>query len=261
MFKRIRIAILLYVLLFVALGHFLDSRRATDWKDELWVDVYLVNSNGAQAAQGYIDGLGADAFAGVERFFATQADRFELGIEKPFRLRVAGQTDNNLPRMPDHGRLLATVVWSLQMRWFVWRLHANSDSPRPDLTVFAIYHEAADGVTLDRSTALRKGLIAIANLYATRDASGSNQMIIAHELLHALGASDKYDLATGLPRHPDGFAEPNREPLYPQHSAELMAGRIPLRTSEAVIPRSLAQVVIGPSTAMEIGWLSGTDGS
>ena len=42
-FRRFRIAILLYILVFVALGEFLAEHRATDWNNTLWVDVYLVN--------------------------------------------------------------------------------------------------------------------------------------------------------------------------------------------------------------------------
>jgi len=254
MIKKLRIAILLYVLVFVGLGQLLDSRRATDWDNQLWVDVYLSNANGSERVQSYLDTLGDETFAGVERFFSDEASRFSLGIEQPFRVRLAGQIDDPLPALPEHGKLIQTILWSLETRWYVWRLHGKSDRPRPDITVFAIYHEAQDGISIDRSTALQKGLIAIANLYATRGAIGTNQMIIAHELLHTLGASDKYSLATGLPLHPDGFAEPTREPLYPQTQAELMAGRIPLKETEAHIPPSLNRVVIGPLTAAEIGW-------
>jgi hypothetical protein len=77
--------------------------------------------------------------------------------------------------------------------------------------------------------------------------------VIAHELLHTLGATDKYG-NDNLPRLPDGYAEPDRQPLYPQTFAELMGGRIPVTASEAEIPESLQQVVIGPLSAAEIGW-------
>jgi len=140
------------------------------------------------------------------------------------------------------------------MRWYVTRLHWSSDSPTPDVTLLAIYHDSEDGVALDRSTALRKGLIAMANLYAEPRAQGSNRMVIAHELLHTLGATDKYDLATGLPLYPQGYADPARSPRYPQAQAELMAGRIPLAADKAVQSRSLREVTIGPVTALEIGW-------
>ncbi|MGH8187189.1 MAG: hypothetical protein ACREUC_11545, partial [Steroidobacteraceae bacterium] len=81
-----------------------------------------------------------------------------------------------------------------------------------------------------------------------------NDVVLAHELLHTLGATDKYDLANDQPAHPDGYAEPGREPLYPQSVAELMGGRIPLSSDESVTPESLRQVIVGDKTAREIGW-------
>lgn len=259
MFRRFRIAILLYILAFVAIGEFLSSRRSTDWNDTLWVDVYLLNGSRSQATQSYIERLTPDAFEPVDRFFSEQADRFGVDLDAPFRLRLAGQLSDALPSVPEDGGMFSSVIWSLRMRWFVTRLHWSSDGPTPDITLFAIYHEAESGVALDRSTALRKGMIAVANLFASRDARGSNQMIVAHEILHTLGATDKYDPATGLPAFPHGFANPVRSPLYPQSKAELMAGRIPVSRHEAAIPHSVASTVIGPATAAEIGWIDGLD--
>jgi hypothetical protein len=256
-FKRFRIAILLYILAFVAIGEFLASRRATDWNDTLWVDVYLVNGSVSEATRGYLERLPPDAFEPVERFFSEQAGDFGVDIDAPFRLRVAGPLGDELPPVPENGLLVSSVIWSLRMRWFVTRLHWSSDSPTPDITLFAIYHEAESGVALDRSTALRKGRIAVANLFASHNARGSNQMVIAHEILHTLGATDKYDPASGLPVFPYGFANPVRSPLYPQSKAELMAGRIAVSQHEAAIPGSLAATVIGPGTAAEIGWIVG----
>ena len=50
------------------------------------------------------------------------------------------------------------------------------------------------------------------------------------------------------------IAAPLADPLYPQQRAELMAGRIALGQQEAAIPDSLRETVIGPATALEIGW-------
>ena len=255
MFKRFRIAILLYILLFVALGEFLASRRATDWDNTLWVDIYTMNGSGSEATQSYIDALEPDAFAGIETFFEQQAKHYGQRLDQPFKVRVVGQLDDGLPRVPDGGSTLSAITWSLKMRWFVSRLHWTSNGPTPDITVFAVYHDAADGIALDRSTALRKGMIAVANLYASRRAAGSNRMVVAHEILHTLGASDKYDLATGAPNFPNGFADAARDPLYPQSRAELMAGRIPLDPHDFKTPSSLNEVLVGSLTAMEIGWI------
>ena len=79
------------------------------------------------------------------------------------------------------------------------------------------------------------------------------QVVITHELMHTLGASDKYD-AANLPLHPQGFAEPERRPLYPQRAAEIMGGRIPLAPGRARMPNSLGEVLVGGYTAAEINW-------
>jgi hypothetical protein len=84
---------------------------------------------------------------------------------------------------------------------------------------------------------------------------GSNLVVIAHELLHTLGATDKYDFAANAPVYPDGYAEPDAKPLHPQRKAEIMAGRIPLSETRAEMPRGMHQVVIGARTAREINWL------
>jgi hypothetical protein len=92
-------------------------------------------------------------------------------------------------------------------------------------------------------------------LFASRDARGSNQVVLAHEILHTLGATDKYSPASNLPQFPDGFADPSQKPRLPQKKAELMAGRIPLDERHAETPESLRSVVVGGLTAREIGWL------
>jgi hypothetical protein len=77
--------------------------------------------------------------------------------------------------------------------------------------------------------------------------------VATHELFHTLGASDKYDTA-GHARFPDGFAAPERQPLYPQPGAELMARNVPLSEGVERPPETLAELWIGELTAREIGW-------
>jgi hypothetical protein len=91
-------------------------------------------------------------------------------------------------------------------------------------------------------------------VYAGIESRAQNNIVIAHELLHTFGATDKYDLATDAPRFPEGFADPGQIPRYPQRRAEIMAGRIPVSASEQVMAESLDDVVVGPLTAREIGW-------
>ena len=108
--------------------------------------------------------------------------------------------------------------------------------------------------SIPRRVGIDRGMIGLINAYASRAMAGSNAVIITHELLHTLGATDKYDPASGLPTFPQGYAEPERAPRHPQVFAEIMGGRIPLADHRADIPDSLDQTLIGDVTAGEIGW-------
>jgi hypothetical protein len=110
---------------------------------------------------------------------------------------------------------------------------------------------------LRHSLGLQKGLIGIVNGYADVEYQGQNNLIAAHELLHTLGASDKYDPATNWPIWPDGYADPTQEPLLPQTKAEIMGGRVQISPAIALIPPSLEHVVVGAATAIEVNWHSG----
>jgi hypothetical protein len=94
----------------------------------------------------------------------------------------------------------------------------------------------------------------VVHAFAIKEMAGSNNIVIAHELMHTFGATDKYDFGTGEPVYPVGFADPDRKPLYPQASAEIMAGRRAISPTSAEMPLSLQAVVVGPATADEIRW-------
>jgi hypothetical protein len=109
---------------------------------------------------------------------------------------------------------------------------------------------------MPHSLGLQKGLVGVVYAFASRPMQGENAIVVTHELLHTLGATDEYDPNTLQPRFPEGYAEPQREPRFPQPLAEIMAGRRALSSSRAEMPDSLAEVVVGPTTAREIRWLS-----
>jgi hypothetical protein len=97
-------------------------------------------------------------------------------------------------------------------------------------------------------------LIGVAYAFASRDAEGGNNIVIAHEVMHTLGATDKYDPSSNAPLFPIGYAEPDRVPLLPQPYAEIMAGRRALSRDDFEMPDSLREVIVGPMTAAEIRW-------
>ena len=103
--------------------------------------------------------------------------------------------------------------------------------------------------SVPHSLGLEKGLIGVVYAFAVPVMDGGNDMVIAHELLHTLGATDKYDPANDAPRFPDGYGDPRQVPLYPQRFAELMAGRRMISATSWEQPASLDEVLIGPATA------------
>jgi hypothetical protein len=252
--KRLRLAALLYLLLFVGAAQFFTARHSKDWDSPLWVDVYAVAGDEHPTTRRFIDEIDDRDFDGVEAFFAREAQRYSVKLAEPFRVRAVGKYSAALPQLDADAGAVGVLWWSLRMRWVSTRLRWASDGPSGDIIVFAVFHEPSATVTLDRSTALEKGLIAVANLFADRAAIPTNEVVLAHELLHTLGASDKYAPRTNSPLYPDGYAAPEARPLLPQTKAELMAGRIPLADTKAEMPSSLRDVVIGPATAREIGW-------
>ena len=252
-FGTLRIAILLAVLALVSLGAWLDKARSTDWDTTLRVTVYPLAAD--PATQQYVAGLVAEDFDATEAFFAEEARRHGVALEEPVRIRLSRAASGLPPALPADPGPFDVALWSLKVRWWAWRVNAGDPLPTPDVQVFALYHSSDGAAAVPDSLGLSKGLIAVTYLYAGHDAEGSNQVVLAHELLHTLGATDKYDLATGQPRVPDGLGDPAQEPLYPQEFAEIMAGRIAVGSRDAEIPPGLARAVVGTRTAHEIGWL------
>lgn len=138
------------------------------------------------------------------------------------------------------------------MRWWAGSVTADQDSPDPDVRIFVRYHSPESEFILEDSVGMQKGMVGIVNAFADRRQAGTNNVIIAHEFLHTLGATDKYEPGTGMPHFPIGYAEPERKPLFPQRYAEIMGGRIAVSDDDAMVPKSLEYVIIGPQTATEI---------
>jgi hypothetical protein len=251
---NLRLALLTGVLLFVALGTWLDRRRSTDWDAPLRVTVYPLPTVGDADVREYVASLDATAFAETESFLAEQGREYGVALEEPMRVRVSHAAPGLPPALPADAGMFSIALWSLKMRYWAWRVAANDPLPPPDVQVFALYHPARDGRALPDSMGLSKGLMAVAQLFASREAESGNQVVLVHELLHTLGATDKYDRASGRPSVPDGLGDPLQEPRFPQHHGEIMAGRIAVAPTRAVIPDGLEQMTVGATTAREIGW-------
>ena len=252
MFKAVRIAVLLLVLFFVAVSAWLTQSRSTDWNNSLWVKIYPINADGSEESARYIATLDTADFAGIEAFIARETVRYGKTISRPLRVELGREIREQPPVIgPDFG-VLDIMLWSLKMRWWASSTAGEQDSIEPDVRIFVRYHRPQDAYVLENSVGLQKGMVGIVNARASRRHRGMNNVVIAHEFLHTLGATDKYDPGTGQPTMPDGLAEPDRSPLYPQKFAEIMGGRIARAANDAIVPQSLKYVLIGPMTASEI---------
>jgi hypothetical protein len=252
--RRLRIAALAYILAIVALTAWLTKERSTDWDAPLYMAVYPVNGDGAAQTRTYLSNIDPGAFDSIPQFFAREAARYGIELEEPVAIELGREVAEAPPAPPTTGNPLAIAWWSLHLRWFAWRTERAQDLPAPDIRMFVVYHDPAGNPRLAHSLGLEKGLIGVVNAYADAEYTGRNAVVIAHELLHTLGATDKYDPATALPLYPDGFADPGRKPLYPQSAAEIMGGRIALSPTEAEMPERLDACVVGERTATEIRW-------
>jgi hypothetical protein len=252
MWKKIRIGILLFVLVLVAGDAFLSHFRALSWEDTLWVAIYPVNPDHDPEVAKYIGGLEDRDFSGIETFFGDEAQRTKLPLSQPFKVLLAHPVADIPPTAPRDGNAIQIAWWSLRLRWWAFR-HDHADFA-PHIRMFVLYHNYRRITELEHSLGLEKGMIGVVHAYAHREMQGKNNLVIAHEMLHTIGATDKYDLHNLQPVYPDGYAEPGKRPLYPQRYAELMAGRIPESESSSEMPRSLRLVELGDRTLQEIRW-------
>lgn len=253
MFKLIRIFILVLILAAVALDTWRAKTRSVEWKYTLPVNVYLINGDGSEVAAQYLRSLTLTDFKPVETFMQEEAARYGHASRASIEVRLGGILAAQPPAPPQNGNAMEAILWSLKIRWWSFR-NADTKGPGTQVKIFLLYFDPAQTGRLAHSTGLQKGLIGRVNLFASRDMANQNNVVIAHEFLHTLGASDKYDLSTNQPIFPDGYAIPDQFPLLPQRFAEIMAGRTPISESMAETPNGLNDAVIGEKTALEINW-------
>jgi len=254
LWRKLRIVVLLFVLATVAQGAWIARGRTTEWNNTVRVVIYPINGDHSAVADRYLGKLEASRFETIEAFFKKQAAGYGVGVGKPIEISLAPMVSEQPPEPPFGRGRLEIIFWSLKLRFWAWR---NDDyrGPKPDVRIFVSYFDPATSSRLAHSTGLQKGLIGVVNAFARSDMDGSNKVVITHELMHALGATDRYDLTNNRPIYPDGFADPDAVPLYPQSRAEIMAGRIPVSETSSDIPTGMDEVMIGSQTAREINWL------
>jgi hypothetical protein len=247
----LRVLILLFVLLLV-LGFTIGERAwVRGWGRPLQVTVYPIAVD--DASREYLDRLAAADFEGIGAWLSQEArTRWQQPIPAP-HIELAAPLHELPPAPPPAASRLAAVKFSLQLRWYAFR-HTPFWHSLGRVRLFVLYYEPRDHEPLPHSLGMQKGLIGVVHVFASDEQRAQNAVVITHELLHALGATDKYDRTTDQPLFPIGYADPYAQPPLPQEKAEIMAGRIPVAAGKAVMPDGLAHTMIGYATAAEIGW-------
>jgi hypothetical protein len=254
MFKYLRIAILLTILVVVAGNQLLTVNRLSSWEKPLWVTIFPVLVDPGADIQRYAENLSASSFNEIGVFLKQQASRYDRHLETPVIIQVANPLTAIPPALPATNSGLNVALWSLKMRWWSWRNGRQDGLAPDDIKMFVLYQKRKSSAPLERSVGIKNGSYGVVNAVASRQMAARNRIVITHELMHILGASDKYDLYSGQPFAPDGLANPAQSPLYPQRRAEIMGGRIATSTNTWRRPPSLKSCVVGARTAAEIGW-------
>lgn len=250
-FRRLRILLLLGVLAAALGSTWLEQAMARGWRAPLDVVVIPINGDGSEQASETIRALRAADFSGINAFIERETARYGVKQSPAMQITLKPELKAHPPAPPRDGGALKTIFWSLKLRGWVYQQSGQWLPQLGTIKLFVLYHASRDGIALQHSLGLQKGLIGVVHAFADPEQAQQNNIVIAHELLHTLGATDKYD-AEGKPVYPQGYADPGLPQSAPRRDAEIMAGRYLAANGQTVMPPSLERCVIGSQTAHEI---------
>ncbi|MEN8258990.1 MAG: hypothetical protein ABFS02_00115 [Pseudomonadota bacterium] len=255
LFRIVRIVTLLIVLATTAFYSKSQQLGSRSWIEPLEVAIFPINAEASAPVKRYIDRLKQSDFADIDQFMAREGRKFTIIAQSPILTSLGPELNAKPPPPPRPDSGIASIVWwGLRFRLWAFLNTPDSKSNKHRVRVFVHYHETAPGKRLRHSVGISKGLLGIVHAFASTDQMPQNNIIIAHELMHTVGARDKYD-SHGEPIFPEGYGDPDQTGRYPQRRAEIMAGRIALSAMESRMATSLKEVVVGEATAREINWI------
>lgn len=252
-FRLLRIIILLTILGIVAASQYQTYRQTAQWQQSQWAVIYPINADNDPKTQDYINTLNLHKFAEIETYLNREAHRYGVDLATPFTLQLAPQIASKPPILANERTLLATIWFSLKLRYY--GLTTNSyEGPEPDIKIYINYFAPKAKLKLAHSVGIEKGKISVINAVASWKFTPFTNVIITHEILHTVGATDKYDMASNLPHFPEGYGDPNQSPLLPQTRAEIMGGAIIISKIKLELPMNLSETTVGKMTATELNW-------
>lgn len=255
-FRRIRIGLLLGVLVFTAAwgaNRSWQRRARGDWERPLQVGLVLLSPGGDLDVERWRAGAAA-----LDARLDAEKARWRGPGRAAFHTAVLGPVRWNgpLPFSPPTSSPLDRALHAIEVFRTVRDIEGAAVGALGgfDLRVFFQCAPLPEGqLGFAEGSGAVLGEVAFVRGSCTGDLSLSLQTI-GHELLHTVGATDRYD-AGGHAREPDGLVDPARVPLYPQLHGEWMVGEVPLGPGRGRLPESLEELRIGEATAREIGWI------
>jgi hypothetical protein len=254
-FRRIRIAVLLAILALVLAYAWRDVRGRklrTEWTAPVNVAIVLLRTD--RLEPGTLE-LVTSALPALEARLAEELARYRGGSMKPFRFTAFGPIDlETRPPKPGEG-LLDTLSYSYELFFFLRRIDKSValDRGEFDSTIYLVTRRPRGDRAFIEGTSEQGGRVGIVEVDLDHGMAPFALFVATHEILHTLGATDKYD-TSGRALVPDGLGEPERVPRYPQRFAEVMARNLVLAPGKERPPKTLDELRIGPVTAREIGW-------
>jgi len=260
-FFLVRVSILLFVLFVVVLYAVKDlrSRRGRNaWDHTLDVAIVLVHVVGTPAVDPAAERALEERIPALEDRLRREAERHRPGLGKPFSIRLHGPIEvAAAPPSPTSGGAVDLAKQTLAMKAWLRDVdpRAGIVPEHWDMRIYVVARKpASEKSSFVEGQSEQDGRIGSVAVELDASMVDTTLFVVTHELMHTLGATDKYD-ATGRTMIPEGLAEPDRSPLYPQPRAEVMARNRVLAEGRETIPTTLEELAVGPLTAREIGWL------
>lgn len=261
-FFWIRLSILLFILFVVVLYAVKDlrSRRGRNkWERTLDVAIVVVHVEGTPAVDPDAVRVLEERLPALEERLRSEAERHRPGMESPFRIRLKGPVlTRSAPPSPASESAVDLARQAVNMKGWLREVDpaAGVDPDHWDSRIYVIVRRPASKTrAFVEGESEQDGRVGTVSVELDAAMADLTLIVVTHELMHTLGATDKYD-AAGRTIAPDGLAEPERAPVYPQRYAEVMARNRPLSPTSEAVPGTLDELAVGAKTAKEIGWRS-----
>ena len=269
--RRLRQSLLFLVLLVVSVWGYLNHRadhHVFAWDRELEILLVplvdpatdLADGGNAELMRRFLSVAPGGGTLALERWFEDEYARHVRPVDS--LLRIAVESPSRVASLPPP---IPDLTDSFVARWRKTAafLEYFEDLDREhrllqgafDATLFVYFYDPERRSTFveHHPVATRRRRFGVVFVPLELYSGGFYSALLAHELCHAFGATDKY--AGGTSVFPEGFAEPQNDPLYPQRHAEIMALGIPVASGVERRVESLSDCVVGDTTAREMGWL------